>query len=149
MRPRPEHEGWRWLHEARNDLAGSGHLRQGGFHSLACFHAHQAAEKAAKAFLYAQGAEEIWGHSAADLLKECGTYDSRLTSLYEVGAGLDRYYIPSRYPNGLPGGLPMEAFQQEDAGRAGEQAERILASIEQLMPAEPKGLTGRMGDASP
>ena len=135
MRPSPQHEGWRWLQEARNDLAASRHLREGGFHSLACFHAQQAAEKAAKAFLYAQAAEEVWGDSVADLLRECATHDSGLTSLYAVGAGLDRYYIPTRYPSGLPGGLPAEAFQQEDALRGGEEAERIMAGIEQLMPA--------------
>ena len=33
-------------------------------------------------------------------------------------AALDQYYIPTRYPNGLPGGIPAEAYARDDAERA-------------------------------
>ena len=47
---------------------------------------------------------------------------------------LDQYYIPTRYPNGLPGGIPAEVFtdsQAEDAvarAHAFIEAARILLS---------------------
>jgi len=31
---------------------------------------------------------------------------------------LDLYYIPTRYPNGIPGGLPYEAFDREEGEKA-------------------------------
>jgi len=39
---------------------------------------------------------------------------------------LDKYYIPTRYPNGLPGGLPSEAFSRGDAEMAIAMAEKVL-----------------------
>ena len=30
----------------------------------------------------------------------------------------DRLYVPTRHPNGLPGGIPAEAFLAENADRA-------------------------------
>ena len=30
----------------------------------------------------------------------------------------DHYYVPTRYPNSLPGGIPAEAFDEADARRA-------------------------------
>ena len=38
---------------------------------MACFLCQQAAEKALEAVLYAHGAEQVLGHSVADLAEEC------------------------------------------------------------------------------
>lgn len=46
--------------------------------------------------------------------------------LYEKGATLDRYYIPTRYPNGFQSGAPMEYFFQKDAEEAISYAEAII-----------------------
>lgn len=46
-------------------------------------------------------------------------------------AKLDRYYIPTRYPNGLPeGGDPATAFDPEDARDAIATANRALKHAE-------------------
>lgn len=129
MKPRPENEGARWFGAAENDLAAARHLQQGGFLSLACFHAQQAAEKAVKAFLYAQGAEDVRGHSVANLLRDAVTYNADLARVYAVGAALDKFYIPTRYPNGLPGGTPMEAFLDDETARAIAQADQVLVAV--------------------
>jgi len=42
---------------------------------------------------------------------------------------LDRYYIPTRYPNGLPGGIPKENFTEEDADEGIKAAEEIIKAI--------------------
>ena len=39
---------------------------------------------------------------------------------------LDQLYVPTRYPNGLPGGVPAEVFSREQASEAIDEAERII-----------------------
>jgi HEPN domain-containing protein len=59
MRESALEEGERWLSQATADLHWATHLaREGGFL------AQQVAEKALKAFLYAQGEEIVLGHSS-------------------------------------------------------------------------------------
>lgn len=42
-------------------------------------------------------------------------------------------FIPTRYPNGLPGGIPSEAFSEEDAKRALDMAEKVIALVDKLI----------------
>ncbi len=104
-------------------------LRRDGHYNLVCFLAQQAAEKGVKAFLYDRGAEDPWGHAVCDLMSDAASYDESLAALRTTGAALDKFYIPTRYPNGLPGGLPAEAFTEEEAGRALEMADQILGEV--------------------
>jgi hypothetical protein len=51
---------------------------------------------------------------------------SRDTILKKKAAPLDKYYIPTHYPNGLPDGIPAEAFDAVDAEHAlGEISDRL------------------------
>lgn len=45
----------------------------------------------------------------AKLMKDALKYDKELGKA-EKASVLDKYYIPTRYPNGLPGGVPYEAL---------------------------------------
>jgi len=63
----PRLEAQRWFRQAQADLAVVRTLRGAGHHAAACFHSQQAAEKALKALLYAQGARVVLGHSVRDL----------------------------------------------------------------------------------
>jgi HEPN domain-containing protein len=65
----------------------------------------------------------------ADLARQCAEYDARFEALIGVGGGLDRHYIPTRYPNGLPGGIPAEAFDADDAEKALRQAQLIIQQV--------------------
>ena len=47
-----------------------------------------------------------------------------------MGGSLDRHYIPTRYPNRLPGGIPAEAF---DAEKALRQAVQIIQQIKAVL----------------
>jgi len=126
-------EAARWLAEAREDLRVCRTLTEAGHFSHACFHAQQSAEKAAKALLYRHGVEEAWGHSVADLLADAKSFQELPKDLLSRGARLDRYYIPTRYPNGLPGGLPSKAFDESDAREAEATAQHILQEIESYL----------------
>jgi HEPN domain-containing protein len=53
--------------------------------------------------------------------------------LEECGAFLDRFYIPTRYPNGLPDITPAEAYSMSDAQDACNKARKILEKIKSLI----------------
>lgn len=120
-------EANRWLRQAENDLGFARLGLREGFYSQVCFLAQQSAEKSVKAIGYLLGERTILGHSVAVLADR---YSERLPELAELrdDAGiLDQYYIPTRYPNGLPGGFPFMAFTEEQATDAVAVAERFLA----------------------
>lgn len=129
MRPDPKEEGNRWLRQAQQDLDDARYTLAGGRYHLTCFLAQQAGEKALKGYLYARGEERVWGHSVADLARQAAEYEDRFGALIGVGGGLDRHYIPTRYPNGLPGGIPAEAFDADDAEKALRQAQHIIQQV--------------------
>ncbi|HEY7366051.1 MAG TPA: HEPN domain-containing protein [Methylomirabilota bacterium] len=129
MRPDPGGEGRRWLAQAENDLAFAALASRERFFAQACFNAQQAAEKALKAYLYARGAEHVLGHSVADLVAECARLDGTFGALRGRVAALDQFYVATRYPNTLPGGIPAEAFGQADASRALAMAGEVLEAV--------------------
>ena len=129
MKPDFRHEATRWLGQAERDLDDALFLETGNRFNSCCFLAQQAAEKAIKAFLYLQGAEFVWGHSVVELCEDAAHFDSQFALLKKYAASLDKYYIPTRYPDGLPGGLPADAFQKDDADMAVDKAMKIIEYV--------------------
>lgn len=129
MRPDPAREYRRWLAQAESDLDDARYNMAGGRNSLACFLSQQAAEKAVKAYLYLRGKELVWGHSVAELIDDAAALDPSFTELKEKGGFLDRFYLITRYPNGLPGGIPAESFSRRDAEEAIGAASGIIQSV--------------------
>ena len=134
MKPDAGSEGRRWLAQAESDLAFAELASREAFFSYACFHGQQAAEKALKAFLYARGAEQVLGHSVADLAAECAKLDETFIPLTPLAAPLDQFYLPTRYPNTLPGGIPAHAFARPDAERALTMARAVIAAVKRRLP---------------
>jgi HEPN domain-containing protein len=129
MRPDPRAEGLRWLRQAEHDFSDAEYSQAGRRYNLACFLCQQAAEKALKGFLYGRGADQVLGHSVADLAAECATLDTDFRALKPRAAPLDHYYVPTRYPNSLPGGIPAEAFDESDARRALALAGEVIRLV--------------------
>lgn len=129
----PKGEGKRWLDQARRDLDAARTICAQGFWWITCFQAQQAAEKAVKALLYASGERLVLGHSVAELLKAAAGVDAVFAGYVGDGSLLDRFYIPTRYPNGLPGGIPADAYSKADAEQALEKAGAIIAAVEQAI----------------
>src|SRR2546427_1572388 len=129
MRRSPLEEGQRWLAQADEDLKWVKDLANRGGYYLACFLAQQTAEKAMKAFLYAQGEEVVLGHSVERLCAAASRWKPDLTESVKRWAVLDLYYIPTRYPNGLPDSIPAKVFTEEVAKTAAALADEIVASI--------------------
>ena len=111
-----------WLRQAEKDLEKAKLDVTSAYYEWACFTAHQAAEKAIKAlFQHLHG--EAWGHGTKALLENL-PYEDRLSHV-EDAKFLDKLYIPTRYPNGLPQGIPHDYFTKGEAEQAVEAASRI------------------------
>lgn len=91
----------------------------GGYHAQACFMCQQAAEKALK------------------VLDTLAPRDPALTALREAAQQLDQYYVPTRYPNGLPSGTPAEVFTKRQASEAVALAARILDQARSTIASRP------------
>ena len=130
MRPNPRSEGQRWLQQAQADVHWARHLNDQGAYYLVCFLAQQAAEKALKAFLYAQGEELVIGHSVRQLCERAAAYDARFRQHLDDWAILDSYYIPTRYPNGLPDDIPARVYNRGAARTALSLTEAVITHVE-------------------
>ena len=130
MRESARIEGQRWLEQAQFDLKWARHLKSKGAYYLVCFLAQQVAEKALKAFLYAQGEELVVGHSVRRLSEQASEYDAQFQHYLAAWSILDSYYIPTRYPNGLPDDIPARVYNEKAAKDALTLAEAVIAQVD-------------------
>jgi len=130
---RPEkEEAMRWFTHAKDEFIDSDELRKRGRFYLALFHFQQSVEKAIKAFLYlnVKSIEVFYTHSITELLKIAIDIDTEFNNVVSVKR-LDQYYIPTRYPNGLPGGIPSRYYDDpKEAEDAMLLAKKIIDLIE-------------------
>jgi HEPN domain-containing protein len=124
--PDPRGEAERWLVQAEDDLGFAEHGLRLGYYAQTCFLAQQVSEKAAKALHYARGARVVIGHSVDALLQALESELPALSTLREGAKELDQHYVPTRYPNGLPGNIPSRAYTETQARRALEHARAIV-----------------------
>ncbi|MDD4310359.1 MAG: HEPN domain-containing protein [Candidatus Cloacimonetes bacterium] len=127
-----ETDALRWLNSAKSDLETGELLQQHGKYSHSCFLYQQAAEKAVKA-LHISYDCDVWGHSIQKLMEDFLSINSELHQLLSryinSARVLDRLYIPTRYPDGLPDLTPEAAFSSEDAQDAYERSNAIVAFV--------------------
>ena len=126
-------EGRRWLEQAEADRKGAQLLFDGASYHLACFIGQQVAEKAIKAFIYAQGEEFVVGHSVEALCRWAAEFENRFEPLREAIAPLDAYYIPTRYPNGLPDSIPAKVYTRPVAEEVLRMADLALALVQEKL----------------
>ncbi len=128
-------ESLRWLTQAKDEFADAEELRKRGRFYLALFHFQQATEKAFKAYLYlkVKSIEVFHTHSIDELVKMAVEIDSDFKKVV-AAKKLDRYYIPTRYPNSLPGGIPSRYFDDpEEAQEAMRLAKETIDLIEKKL----------------
>jgi len=119
-------EAIRWLSQAEIDIKSALWMKEGKFFADACFKAQQAAEKALKAVLYFSGKRHVYGHSTLSLLKSVEQVYSEAHELEPACRKLDKLYVISRYPNGLPDGIPHDYFDETEAQEAINNADAII-----------------------
>jgi len=125
------HEEAAWFAFAEDDIRMAELAIQEGIFNQACFHAQQAAEKLLKGLLISKGTTPPRTHKLNDLV---GLTGEILTSeLREQIILLDRFYIPTRYPDALPGtlplGLPSEHEARESLSTACTLRERVMKFV--------------------
>ncbi len=115
----PKHTAaMRWLIQAEDELEDAIRLKEMERYYLVLYLCQQCAEKAMKAFLYYNEIRPLLTHSVNDLISLAIEIDSEFDQVRAAGR-LDDYYIPTRYPNGLPGGIPSRYYQDDaEAERA-------------------------------
>lgn len=118
-----------WFRQAQRRLESARWAIKGAFYEDACFGAQQASELAVKALLERQGRIEL-GHSVFQLLQSVGNVPPGILTAARV---LDRYYIPTRYPDGFPSGAPMDFYDEPTAEEAVKHAEEILGFVGPLL----------------
>jgi HEPN domain-containing protein len=118
----------RWLIFAREDLQVAEIVLDAGIYNQVCFHAQQCVEKALKGALVRQGHVPPRTHSITDLLS---LFPSEwLADLRDDLSMMDDLYIPTRYPDALPGmlpdGLPGRAEAEEALALARAVLKRLI-----------------------
>ncbi len=124
-------ESERWLRFARQDLRMAELAMNDGLYNQVCFHAQQCVEKAIKGLLAHQGSVPPRTHHLGDLLNLLDPNPLEQMRL-EVQL-LDRFYLPTRYPDALPGMLPEGLPDEKDASQALAVARDVLQRIEQIL----------------
>jgi HEPN domain-containing protein len=125
-------EAQRWLLHAKDEFEDANELRKRERFYLALFHFQQATEKCLKAFLYLrlQTIEVFYTHSIAELVQMAVEIDPDFEEV-TVAKKLDGYYIPTRYPNGLPGDIPSRFYDDpKEAKEAMLLAKGVLNLVE-------------------
>lgn len=122
-----------WFRQAEADLKHAGHALRDGDHEWSCFAAHQAAEKAAKAAHQELG-QDAWGHLVTELLQALQPQVPAIDeALLDRARSLDKLYVPTRYPNGLPSGAPVDYYTRVEAERAIADAEAVLECCRRVL----------------
>ena len=118
----------RWIVFAREDLRMAELAIAEGIFNQVCFHAQQCVEKAIKGWLEQQGRIPPRTHRMADLLVLLPP--DLMGKLADAIRLLDRFYIPTRYPDVLPGMLSDGMPRQHDAKEALNVARDALQRVE-------------------
>jgi HEPN domain-containing protein len=130
----PQEEGQRWLAFAREDLRIAELALQETIFNQTCFHAQQCVEKCLKALIAAAGELLPRTHLLSDLLGHLPLASrSSLAPLEEQVLSLDQFYIPTRYPDALPGSLPQGLPQREHAQVALVTARTCLEQVTKML----------------
>lgn len=122
----------RWLATANGHLRAAMHAADGAFHSSAVLQAEQAVQCALKGLLHGIGEKQAArGHDLVALAAACDQQaglalnDAACAGLARLG----RDYAPTRYPDALPGGIPMDRYGVEDSAAATALADGLIAAV--------------------
>jgi len=128
------YEAKRWWLTAQDDLDAAKTMHQAGKYSHACFLSQQSGEKAMKALWFAIDGDP-WGHSVQKLVMQFPQQDmlKGIENWLIHAAYLDKFYIPTRYPNGLPDLTPSQVYVLQDSDQAIEKAGFFLEETRKLL----------------
>lgn len=110
-----------WLFYAFSDLKSAKLAYRGEIYHQVTFLSQQAAEKSLKAIIFSKNKKIPQIHSIFKLVD----FLNLSKVLQEAAVFLDEFYLPSRYPDALPGSLRGNLPNQKEAKKALEIAENF------------------------
>mgnify|MGYP006302488475 CR=1 FL=1 len=120
-----------WMKFAHEDLKVAKLVWKEQLYNQVCFHAQQCVEKSFKALLVHRGQVPPKTHRLATLISLVGSpkvqeFSSRVKLL-------DQIYIPTRYPDAIPGTLPEDVPNKAQAADALEMAQEIFELVMEVV----------------
>lgn len=117
----------RWLQFAREDLRMAQLALEEDIFNQVCFHSQQSAEKSVKGLLSHQMKTPPRTHLMSDLLRLLTPNPFKAIQIDILL--LDRFYIPTRYPDAVPGSLAEGMPDKQDAEGAMMTARQLLEIV--------------------
>ena len=115
-----------WMRQSNSDWAVAELTAQQGFHSQACYHYGQAAEKALKALLISLDALPPYSHSLERLVDNLESTGLDVQPLRELRLkALSRINSETRYPSDSE--APADRFDEQDSNVARNVSEQVMA----------------------
>ena len=115
-----------WMRQANSDWAVAELTAKQGFHSQACYHYGQAAEKALKGLLISLGSLPPHSHVLERLVDSLESAGLDVQPLRELRLkALSRMNSETRYPSDSE--APADHFDDQDSDQARSAAEQVLA----------------------
>jgi HEPN domain-containing protein len=118
-----EEEYLRWVEMARRTLRSAERDLDGGDYK-----AHQAAEYAVKGLLHGMGFGPQCHSISALLAKLPKEFD--VVEMLDAAKLLDKYYVPTRYPNARSEGVPADYYTRAEAEQALTHAGNLVKWVE-------------------
>lgn len=122
-----------WLLLVELDLRAARGALEEGAPNIACFCSHQAVEKVLKAILLQKNLKVPKIHSLVELLDKAAIDKIELKEFEPKIVFLNQFYIPTRYPDALPGSLPEGLPTKEIAEKAIAYAAEVVSFIKPLI----------------
>lgn len=114
----------RWLKFAKEDLEVAETILGAEYYNQTCFHSQQSVEKVIKAIISEMGKTPPRTHSITDLLSLIPS--SWFSEYRQELVKFDDFYIPTRYPDALPGTLPYGLPGKKEAEKALDLAQKAF-----------------------
>lgn len=118
----------RWFKQAIHTLDSAKKDYEDSDFDWACFKCQQAAEFALKAFLRGAGKLGI-GHSLLKLVEEIEALGIDIDEIRKCSLILEKFYIPTRYPDAYAEGSPYEFYDAEEAEKALDCSSKITEFV--------------------
>ena len=133
MVPLDQPEFARWRAAADRAAGAASAQAAAGFFEWACFLFEQGAQLAVKGILHGVGAG-AWGHDLSALVAAAAPAVGPAwpADLGAPAERLSRFYIATRYPDAVPGGVPGDRFTADDAASAESDARRLFAAVDDV-----------------
>lgn len=121
-----------WLDRAWDDLQFARVGMEEGFHAQVCFLSQQVIEKCLKGYLISLDRLYPRTHKLIDLWSLCESTLEELRSLAGILRIIDEYYVPTRYPDAVPG-MGAVSPTEDQAREALETAERVYSVVRKVI----------------